>query len=108
MSHSLPQHNEDCKYVEIVIKSDKNNSSFHNYHLEDSYSIEQRECEEEYPSSPSSRKDPAAAAAAVTLEASSCAWGNLMGLRCSGHSIHVSRLVLLRCVVALFLSGNVL
>ena len=102
MSHS-PQ-NEDCKYVEIVIKSD-NNSSLYDYQLDDSYSVDLHREEECSPSSSNFNKEPASATA-VTQEASSCIRENLRDLRCCESSIHVSRVVILRCIVALLLSGD--
>ena len=95
--HSLQ--NVDCKYVEIVIKSDRNNtaSSFH-HQLDDSYSIEQRE--------ESCKATPVVAtAAAATVETqvesttSSCTLDP---------SNHVSRVVLLRSMMGLLLLGEMM
>ena len=102
MSHS-PQ-NEDCKYVEIVIKSD-NNSSLYDYQLDDSYSVDLHREEECSPSSSNFNKEPASATA-ITHEASSCIREDLRDLRCCESSTHVSRVVILRCIVALLLSGD--
>lgn len=102
MSHS-PQY-EDCKYVEIVIKSDKN-SSLHDDQLDDSYSVDHHREEECSSSSSNFNKEPASATA-VTQEASSCIREGLRGLRCCEPSTHVSRVVILRSIVALLLSGD--
>ena len=102
MSHS-PQ-NEDCKYVEIVIKSD-NNSSLYDYQLDDSYSVDLHREEECSPSSSNFNKEPASATA-ITHEASSCIREDLRDLRCCESSTHISRVVILRCIVALLLSGD--
>jgi hypothetical protein len=102
MSHS-PQ-NEDCKYVEIVIKSDKI-SSLYDFQLDDSYSVDHQREEECSSSSSNFNKEPASAAA-VTQEVSSCIREDLRGLRCCEPSTHVSRVVILRSIVALLLSGD--
>lgn len=97
--HSLQ--NVECKYVEIVIKSDRNNtaSSFHHQLVDDSYSIEQRE--ESSKETPVVATSTAAATAGAQAESttSSCTLDP---------SIHVSRVVLLRSIMGLLLLGEMM
>ena len=97
--HSLQ--NADCKYVEIVIKIDRNNtaSSFHYQLVDDSYSIEQRE--ESSKATPVVATSSTAATAETQVESatSSCTLDP---------SIHVSRVVLLRSIMGLLLLGEMM